>query len=106
MDRSRTATLIDEAYSEDVYGILRPTESTRKVFCNISSVTQTEWFEGGRNGLNPEYRVTMFAPDYAGESIIEFDGNRYSIYRTYLSSNEQIELYVERKKGDADDQTE
>ena len=41
----------------------------------------------------------MFAPDYEGEELAEIDGVRYGVYRTYLGSNESIELYLERKTG-------
>lgn len=50
-------------------------------------------------GLNPQYQVTMFAPDYDDEKIVEFDGNRYSVYRTYLRTDEMIELYLEHQVG-------
>lgn len=82
---------------------MRKTETRRTVYCDVRSVTQSEWFEGGRNGLNPEYRFTMFAPEYHGEQICEFNGNRYTIYRTYLERNEMIELYVQKEQGNVKD---
>lgn len=99
MDRSRILTLIEEAYKPDALGQLIPTETRRDVYCNLSSVSASEWFDGGRAGLNPEYRATMFVYDYNGERIAELDGVRYGIYRTYLAQNEFIELYLERKAG-------
>lgn len=99
MDRSRVLTLIEEAYKPDALGQLIPTETRRDVYCNLSSVSASEWFDGGRAGLNPEYRATMFVYDYNGERIAELDGVRYGIYRTYLAQNEFIELYLERKAG-------
>ena len=41
----------------------------------------------------------MFAYDYEGESIVEIDGTRYGVYRTYLGKNETLELYLEQKTG-------
>lgn len=99
MDRSNVITLIDIKYTQDAIGQQIPQETPRDVFCNIRSVSASEWFEGGRNGLNPEYKCTMFAPDYQGEKIAELNGTRYGIYRTYLSKGEQIELYLESKAG-------
>ena len=99
MDRSRILTLIEEAYKPDALGQLIPTETRRDVYCNLSSVSASEWFVGGRAGLNPEYRATMFVYDYNGERIAELDGVRYGVYRTYLAQNEFIELYLERKAG-------
>lgn len=99
MDRSNVVYLIHETYASDSIGQMIATEVSRQVFCNVSSVTQTEWFNGGQNGLKPEYRVTMFAPDYEGEKLVEFNGVRYGVYRTYLRQDELLELYLERKTG-------
>lgn len=69
------------------------------VFCQVESVTRAEFFEGGRNGLNPEFRMSMFSGDYNGERLLMYNGNTYSIYRTFIAKNDIIELYVERKGG-------
>jgi putative hydrolase of the HAD superfamily len=53
----------------------------------------------GRNGLNPQYRFTMFQFDYLGEKIIEYNGVQYTVYRTFNKSVDEIELYTELKKG-------
>jgi len=99
MDRSDTITLISETMERDEYGVDHPVETEREVYCSVSSVTANEFFEGGRNGLNPEFRMTMFAGDYCGERTLIFHGQRYAIYRTYLGRNDTLELYVERKGG-------
>ena len=99
MDRSTPVYLIKQTYTEDAYGVLQPTTARRLVFANVTSVSLDEWAEGGRNGLNPEYRVRMFGPDYQGEEIAEINGKQYGIYRTYQGRNDVLELYVERKKG-------
>ena len=44
-------------------------------------------------------KVTVFEPDYCGESIAVVDGVRYGIYRTYRAKNETLELYLEAKAG-------
>lgn len=100
MDRSTPIYLISRTYSEDEYGVLQSAESSRLVYANVTSVTASEWFEGGRNGLNPELRIRMFAPDYQGEEIVELNYKRYAVYRTYHARTDIIELYVQRKKGD------
>ena len=99
MDKSRVLTLIKTTYTVDSIGQQVPQETRRNVFCNISSVSASEFFDAGRAGLKPEYRATMFAPDYEREEIVEMDGVQYGVYRTYLGRNETIELYLERKAG-------
>lgn len=99
MDRSDIIDLINQTMDKDDYGVWEATETKRTVFCHVDSVTASEFFDGGRNGLNPELKFTMFGPDYQGEKVIEYAGERFAVYRTYKTRNDQIELYVERKGG-------
>ena len=82
MDRSQVITLISQEKIQDENGVWRTIENARSVFCSVNSVTRNEFFEGGRNGLNPEYQITMFRYDYNGESIIKHEGQSYGKYRT------------------------
>lgn len=99
MDRSDVCNLISVTKSQDDYGVWRDEETSREVFCSVESVTRQEFFEGGRNGLNPQFRITMFAADYEDEPIIEYNGKRYAVYRTFFAKTDNIEIYVERKGG-------
>ena len=99
MDRSNVIKLISFVKEQDDYGVWRETPVGRNVFCNVRSVSQTEFFEGGRNGLNPQYTFTVFFGDYNGESVAEFEGQNYSVYRSFRRRDDTLELYVERKGG-------
>jgi len=100
MDRSDVIELIPVTYSKDANGIQHATVGEpRKVMCQVDSVTRNEFFEGGRNGLNPEFVFRVFFGDYEGERLVEYRGKRYSIYRTYHGRNDMMELYAERKGG-------
>ena len=93
------AKLIAVTYEKDALKQQTPVERSREVFCTIGSIQQSEFFAAGRNGLRPQMRVKVFAEDYQREELIEVDGVRYRIDRTYLGDNEQLELYLERKAG-------
>lgn len=99
MDRSEVLTLVSETKYQDEFGVWRKTETTRDIFCNVSSVSASEFFDGGRNGLNPEFRFNVFFADYQGERTVEFKGLRYAVYRTYHARTDDLELYVERQGG-------
>lgn len=111
MDRSDVITLVASTKSQNAYGVWVETKTKRDVFCQVDSVTRAEFFEGGRNGLNPEFRMTMFFGDYQGEREVIYKEKQYSVYRTYQGRNDTLELYVERKGGtnvvttDEDDNT-
>ena len=99
MDRSDVLTLISVTEQQDDYGVWRDTETTREIFCEVQSVTRSEFFDAGRAGLNPEFVFRVFFADYEGETICEYNDQRYTIYRTYLAKNDRLELYAERKGG-------
>lgn len=91
--------LIAVKYTKDEYGIQKKTETEREVFGRIRSITRQEYFDAGRNGLNPELSFIVFFADYEGETILEYQGKRYLIYRTYRTPSDDMELYVERRGG-------
>jgi SPP1 family predicted phage head-tail adaptor len=99
MDRSGVINLISVVRQQDDYGQWQKVETAKQVYCQVHSVSQKEFFEGGRNGLNPEYKFTVFFADYNNEPIVEYNGERFSVYRTFLSRTDKLELYVERKGG-------
>lgn len=92
-------TLYADVVTYNEYGVAVKTQTSRNVYCKVDSVTRTEFFEAGRSGLNPEYRITMFFGDYKGETLCSYKGRFYSVYRTFLAKTDIIELYVERQGG-------
>ena len=99
MDRLNVIKLISITQTQDTYGVWRETLAYRQVYCRVQSVSRSEFFEAGRSGLNPEFVFTVFFGDYDGETLLEFDGKTYSIYRTYHTRSNMMELYAERKGG-------
>ena len=103
MDRSNVVNLVTFPFTTNEQGVRIKGEAIkRRVFCHIDSVTGAEYFNGGQTGIRPQYRITMFRFDYQGEEVVELDGELFTVYRTYISRNDNIELYVERRKGNAE----
>ena len=90
--------LVSIEQTQNAFGVWEKTETARQVFCKVSSVSQSEFFEAGRNGLNPEWRFVVFGADYGDEETVIYKNKRYGVYRTYRDGD-FIELYVERKGG-------
>lgn len=99
MDRSDIVNLYTDVITYDEYGVARKNRTAKQVFCKVESVTRAEFFDAGKAGLKPEYRITMFFGDYAGETLVGYKGRLYSVYRTFLAKTDIIELYVERQGG-------
>lgn len=90
--------LISRSIDIDQYGREVYTETDKTVYCEVGSITQSEFFAAENTELNPEYKFTVFFRDYNGENVVEYNGKRYSVYRTYRASD-YMELYCERKIG-------
>ena len=101
MDRSTPIYLITETKTQNAIGEWVAVESQRKVYANVKTVTQSEYFSASQIGLNPDYKFTMFAPDWQGEMIVEYNGYRYSVYRVYVATTDRMELYAQREAGTA-----
>ena len=100
MNRSTLIKLIKVAREKDAHGVERESgETVRTVFANVQSAFLKEFHEGFRNGLNPQFVFTLFYYDYDNESVAEYDGARYGIYRTRRKGNDLIELFAELKGG-------
>lgn len=90
--------LIAQAITVDEYGNEVATETERQVYCEVYSISQTEFYAAANTELNPEYRFDIFFGDYQGEDVCLFGGERYAIYRTFRNGD-TLELYTERKIG-------
>ena len=100
MDRSNVINLVAQSWSKGTDGVYVATESITEVYCDVRSVTQTEWFEAGRAGIeHPAFTFIINRNEYNNEQIVEFNGQRYGVYRTYMGMNEDLELHCEAKGG-------
>lgn len=100
MDRSTQITLSTQTRTQDANGVWRKGNPTEKVvFAQVDSVTRAEFFAAGESGIKPEYRFTMLAAEYDGETTVVYNGAVYAVYRTYHARTDEIELYVRRKAG-------
>lgn len=95
----RKLTLIAKTYTTDSIGQPTIAETTRDVICELRSVSGTEFSQARQNGINPQYVFILSMFDYKREQEVEFEGVRYSIYRTYIADDNTIELYAEVQTG-------
>ncbi len=86
---------------QDARGVWRTTAATEtEIFARVGSVTRNEFFSAGSQGMRPEFVFSVFIGEYDGQQICEYNGTRYTIYRTYHSEGtDYLELYVQRETG-------
>ena len=76
----------------------------KKIFADVGSVSQAEFFSGGRIGLQPSLKVVIYDFEYDGEPIVKYNGKLYSVYRTYaVNGSDKLELYLEERGGTKDE---
>lgn len=72
------------------------TETTRDVLCGVRSIGQREFYSSYAVDVHPEATFILADYlDYGGETVVQHNGQRYRVLRTYRTGNE-LELTVER----------
>lgn len=100
MDAEMIISLISATQSTDTIGQVVDAGTPTNVFARISSIDRTEWYNAGKNKMNPQMRATVKSFEYSGEREVEIDGIKYGVYRTYdVPGTDDTELYLEEKGG-------
>ena len=90
-------TLIQQTQTVDDYGDTVTTETSRQVFCKVGSIGQKEFYQAHAVGLQPELKLILADYlDYNNETLVEHNGTRYRVLRTYRAGQE-LELTVYRE---------
>ena len=93
--------LITVTHHVDEYGDLVTSETFREVFAKLSSIGQKEFYQAQAIGLQPELKFVLADYlDYQGETLVEHEGQRYRVLRTYRAGQE-LELTVYREVNPA-----
>lgn len=85
--------VINEYYQEE------KKETLRKVYCKKGSITRSEFYSSGKQGMKPSFVLVVAKIDYEDEEEVQYNEKRFSIYRTYEVDADYIELYCEKKVG-------
>lgn len=101
MEGTAKIKLISEADARGTFGERIPNAETYKeVYAEIRPVTREEWASAGKNNIKAEMRIDVYAFEYSGEVVIEYNGIKYAVYRTYERRDDDIiELYCELQEG-------
>lgn len=90
-------TLIASTQRTDEYGDPVTSETSREVFAKLGSIGMKEFYQAQAVGLQPELKFVLADYlDYEGETMVEYNGQRYRVLRTYRAGQE-LELTVYRE---------
>lgn len=66
----------------------------RTVLCGLRSIGQAEFYQANAVDIHPEAKFILADYlDYAGETLLDYNGQRYHVLRTYRDG-QQLELTV------------
>ena len=100
MNQAAKIALLQTTYTQDDVGEWVETTEAVNVFAYVSSVTMSEFYQAGIQGLKPEYRFLIWQTEYDGEETLKYNDVVYTVYRTYLRDDGRIELYTTLRKGE------
>lgn len=69
------------------------------VYCATSSIGQREFSATMQNGLKAQLTIIIDHDEYDGQKEVEYNQVKYSIYRTFVRGDGDIELYCEVRVG-------
>ncbi len=77
-------------------------EKKTTIQADTIGVARTEFYQAANAGLKPELVLLVHSFEYSGEKLLEFEGVKYSVLRTYPTERDGLkltELTCERKIG-------
>lgn len=60
------------------------------VFGNVKSVGYSEFWKAANAGVQTELKADIYTEEYEGQRVVEINGKRYKVLRTYMSKNGEI----------------
>lgn len=90
--------LISEIITQDELLQDIVSKSERQLFCSKLSIGQKE-FTSTFQSLKSEMVIIIDHDEYDGEKLLMYGEETYSIYRTFVRSDGDIELYCEVRVG-------
>ena len=72
----------------------------RDVLCGLLSIGQTEFYQANAQDIHPEAKFVLADYlDYEGETLLDHNGERYRVLRTYRKGQE-LEIVVVRASAE------
>lgn len=90
--------LVTKKYEEDDIGQDISVRTEQEVFCEILSISQSEFFEAAQSGLKPQCKIKLWEAEYGGQTEVRIGDDYFTVYRNY-TVNGMTELYLEKRGG-------
>ena len=100
MNKYGEITLCKKGFLQDCIGqAIDEAVEERTIQCEVDSIGRGEWITAQQGGFQSEIMVRVFSASYNGESLAQYCGKTYEIYRTF-QAGDMTELYLGTRIGD------
>ena len=100
MNYAEKIALVSIEYTQDDLGEWIETRTNTEIFGWVESISMSEFYQAGMQGLEPDYKITIWAQEYGNQELIEYKDKIYNVYRTYRRKDGRLEMYVTERKGE------
>lgn len=83
----------------DELGVQRKKECSRRVPCNVYSISQQAYYAAAQSGVRPMAVLEVRRCAYSGEKVCEYGGVRYTVDSAVLSGADTMRLTLVEKVG-------
>lgn len=92
--------MVEDAVRLIALGETAEEDRVDEVIAEIYPVSRDEVFAAGQLDMTARHKVVVWAEEYSGQDEVIYNGDRFTIYRTYGPTDaNRIELYVCERKG-------
>lgn len=99
MNRLVDFYLLEEETYKDSTGQVHKVPKQTLCVGMLHSVYEKEFYQAQQAGIRPEFMIKTPSTNYGGQSQILYEGDVYTVYRTYQVGTDQIELYCGARVG-------
>lgn len=90
---SDVCELVTITATQDADGYKTTVETKTQVFCSVNvGVVRSEFYEALKAGVKLSVTIEVWQEDYNNATLLEFDGKRYKIERTYPTGHGTLEM--------------
>lgn len=69
------------------------------IYAELKSTSRDESVAAGQAGYKNTLKFSIWSIDYDNQKLLEFEGKRLTIYRTYKVDSDHLELYAGERIG-------
>lgn len=92
-------TLLSYTYESDKYGVRKKIPNRETIMARKRPVSRSEFYLAGQSGIQVAHLFVVHSFEYTGQIDLEYEGNLFSVIKTYPVNFEEIELTCEGKVG-------